>query len=278
MDPGPLGTLGVGMPFAMAAKQSPQPDREVVCLFGDGAFSLTGWDFETVVRFDLPFIGVVGNNSYMNQIRYGQIQKYGEERGDIGNKLGDVRYDEFAKMLGGYGEEVREPKDIRPALERARESRQAVADQRVDRPERVRARDHEPDDVQVGEARRMRKALDGVRVVDMTHVQAGPVCTQLLAWMGADVIKIEQPGTGDVTRTQLRDLPDVDSLYFTMLNGNKRSLTLNMKSDEGKEIFPKLLERSDVLVENFGPGVMDRLGFTVGAHPRDQPAASSSRR
>ena len=121
MDPGPLGTLGVGMPFAMAAKLA-RPDLEVVGLFGDGALSLTGWDFETMVRFDLPFIGVVGNNSYMNQIRYGQIQKYGEERGDVGNKLGDVKYDQFAKMLDGYGEEVREPKDIRPALERARES------------------------------------------------------------------------------------------------------------------------------------------------------------
>jgi acetolactate synthase-1/2/3 large subunit len=121
MDPGPLGTLGVGVPFAMAAKLA-RPDREVVCLFGDGAFSLTGWDFETMVRFNLPFIGVVGNNSYMNQIRYGQIQKYGEERGDIGNKLGDVKYDLFAKMLGGYGEEVREPHEIAPALHRARES------------------------------------------------------------------------------------------------------------------------------------------------------------
>ena len=108
----------------------------------------------------------------------------------------------------------------------------------------------------------MRKALEGVRVVDMTHVQAGPVCTQLLAWMGADVIKIEQPGRGDVTRSQLRDLPDVDSLYFTMLNGNKRSVTLNMKSDEGKDVFSKLLRRSDIVVENFGPGVMDRLGYT----------------
>lgn len=121
MDPGPLGTLGVGMPFAMAAKLA-RPDREVVCLFGDGALSLTGWDFETMVRFDLPFIGVVGNNSYMNQIRYGQMQKYGKERGDVGNKLGDVKYDLFAKMLGGYGEEVNEPHEIRPALERARES------------------------------------------------------------------------------------------------------------------------------------------------------------
>src|SRR5437763_5142500 len=96
----------------------------------------------------------------------------------------------------------------------------------------------------------------------MTHVQAGPVCTQLLAWMGADVIKIEPPGRGDVTRSQLRDVPDVDSLYFTMLNGNKRSLTLNVKSDEGKAIFAQLLERSDVLVENFAPGALDRLGFT----------------
>lgn len=108
----------------------------------------------------------------------------------------------------------------------------------------------------------MSKALEGVRVVDMTHVQAGPVCTQLLAYMGADVIKIERPGGGDVTRSQLRDLPDVDSLYFTMLNANKRSLTLNMKSDEGKDVFTRLLECSDVVVENFGPGVMDRLGYT----------------
>ena len=121
MDPGPLGTLGVGVPFVLAAKQA-RPDKEVVALFGDGAFSLTGWDFETLVRFDLPFVGIVGNNSSMNQIRYGQIQKYGEGRGRVGNTLGDVRYDQFAKMLGGYGEEVRDPADIAPALQRARES------------------------------------------------------------------------------------------------------------------------------------------------------------
>ncbi len=108
----------------------------------------------------------------------------------------------------------------------------------------------------------MNKALEGIRVVDMTHVQAGPVCTQLLAWMGADVVKIEPPGRGDVTRTQLRDIPGVDSLYFTMLNCNKRSLTLNLKTDEGKQVFEELLRRSDVLVENFAPGAMDRLGFT----------------
>ncbi|GGN08605.1 acetolactate synthase I/II/III large subunit [Lentzea pudingi] len=121
MDPGPLGTLGVGIPFVLAAKLA-RPDKEVVALFGDGAFSLTGWDFETLVRYNLPFVGIVGNNSSMNQIRYGQAAKYGLERERVGNTLGDVKYDQFAKMLGGYGEEVRDPKDIGPALRRARES------------------------------------------------------------------------------------------------------------------------------------------------------------
>ncbi|MDT0320553.1 thiamine pyrophosphate-binding protein [Streptomyces millisiae] len=121
MDPGPLGTLGVGIPFVMAAKHA-RPEAEVVALFGDGAFSLTGWDFETLVRFDLPFVGIVGNNSSMNQIRYGQKAKYGDARERVGNTLGDVPFDQFARMLGGYGEEVRAPADIRPALERARES------------------------------------------------------------------------------------------------------------------------------------------------------------
>lgn len=107
-----------------------------------------------------------------------------------------------------------------------------------------------------------KKALDGVRVVDMTHVQSGPSCTQILAWLGADVIKIELPGRGDITRQQLCDVPDVDSLYFTMLNGNKRSLTLNTKTPQGKDIFTSLIRDCDVLVENFGPGVLDRQGFT----------------
>jgi formyl-CoA transferase len=107
----------------------------------------------------------------------------------------------------------------------------------------------------------MDKALAGVRVLDMTHVQSGPSCTQILAWLGADVIKVELPGRGDITRTQLRDIPEVDSLYFTMLNCNKRSLTLNLKTDKGKEIFAELIKRCDVIVENFGPGVLDRQGF-----------------
>ncbi len=106
------------------------------------------------------------------------------------------------------------------------------------------------------------KALDGVRILDMTHVQMGPSATQILAWFGADVIKVELPGRGDITRGQLRDLPDVDSLYFTMLNCNKRSITLNTKTEKGKQIFEALIQQCDVLVENFGPGAMDRQGFT----------------
>ena len=105
------------------------------------------------------------------------------------------------------------------------------------------------------------EALKGVRILDMTHVQAGPTCSQLLAWMGADVIKFEPP-QGDATRGQLRDVPGADSLYFTMLNCNKRSITVNMKSAEGKEVFVDLIKECDIVMENFGPGVLDRLGFT----------------
>src|ERR1700753_2627477 len=108
----------------------------------------------------------------------------------------------------------------------------------------------------------MSKPLEGIKIIDFTHVQAGPACTQLLAWLGADVIKVERPGSGDVTRNQLRDIPDADALYFTMLNSNKRSLTLDTKKPEGKEVLKKLIRESDVLVENFGPGALDRMGFS----------------
>ncbi len=108
----------------------------------------------------------------------------------------------------------------------------------------------------------MGKALDGVRILDFTHVQSGPTCTQLLAWFGADVIKVEKAGAGDVTREQLRDVPDADSLYFTMLNHNKRSITLDTKSEAGKKVLERLVKHCDVLVENFAPGALDRMGFT----------------
>ncbi len=108
----------------------------------------------------------------------------------------------------------------------------------------------------------MGKALDGVKILDFTHVQSGPTCTQLLAWFGADVIKVERAGAGDVTREQLRDVPNADSLYFTMLNHNKRSITLDTKSEQGKAVLERLIRRCDVLVENFAPGALDRMGFS----------------
>ena len=106
------------------------------------------------------------------------------------------------------------------------------------------------------------KALDDVTILDFTHVQSGPTCTQLLAWLGADVIKVERPGAGDATRKQLVDKPGADSLYFTMLNHNKRSLTLNAKHASGRQILERLVKTCDVLVENFAPGALDRMGFT----------------
>ena len=106
----------------------------------------------------------------------------------------------------------------------------------------------------------MSKALEGIRIIDMTHNQAGPACTQILAWLGADVIKLEEPGKGDVARTNMRD-QDSDSLFFLILNANKQSLTLNLKTEEGKELFKKVIEKADVLVENFSPGALDRLGL-----------------
>jgi acetolactate synthase I/II/III large subunit len=121
MDPGALGSLGVGTGFAIAAGLA-HPDKEVLCYYGDGAFSMTAFDIETANRFGVPYISVIGNNSAMNQIRYGQLAKYGEERGNVGNLLGDVPFGTFAQMLGGYGEEVRDPAQIAPALQRAREA------------------------------------------------------------------------------------------------------------------------------------------------------------
>ncbi|MFN0262910.1 formyl-CoA transferase [Tepidamorphus sp. 3E244] len=106
------------------------------------------------------------------------------------------------------------------------------------------------------------KALEGVKVLDFTHVQSGPTCTQLLAWFGADVIKVERPGVGDATRKQLIDVPGADSLYFTMLNHNKRSIEINSKDPAGKEVLTKLIETCDVMVENFAPGALDRMGFS----------------
>ena len=109
----------------------------------------------------------------------------------------------------------------------------------------------------------MGKALEGVRILDFTHVQSGPTCTQLLAWFGADVIKVERPGVGDITRGQLIDFKGADLLYFTMLNHNKRSITIDSKNKKGMEILERLVKACDVLVENFAPGALDRMGLTL---------------
>ncbi|KWW39287.1 thiamine pyrophosphate-dependent acetolactate synthase large subunit-like protein [Cupriavidus metallidurans] len=121
MDPGALGSLGVGTGFAIAAGVA-NPGKEVLCYYGDGSFGMTAFDMETANRFGVPYLAVIGNNSAMNQIRYGQLAKYGDDRGNVGNLLSDVPFSKFAEMLGGYGEEVREPGQIAGALQRGRES------------------------------------------------------------------------------------------------------------------------------------------------------------
>ncbi|HEY1299970.1 MAG TPA: formyl-CoA transferase [Stellaceae bacterium] len=117
----------------------------------------------------------------------------------------------------------------------------------------------------------MTKALDGIRIIDMTHNQAGPACAQILAFLGADVIKLEEPKGGDVARRNMRDRPDSDSLFFLLFNANKKSLTLNLKTGRGKELFRELIQKSDVLLENFGPGALDRLGFGFAALQQINP-------
>ena len=117
----------------------------------------------------------------------------------------------------------------------------------------------------------MSQALAGIRIIDMTHNQAGPACAQILAFLGADVIKLEEPKGGDVARRNMRDRPDSDSLFFLLFNANKRSLTLNLKTARGKELFKQLIAKSDVLLENFGPGALDRLGFGYDALAQINP-------
>ena len=117
----------------------------------------------------------------------------------------------------------------------------------------------------------MSQALKGIRVIDMTHNQAGPACTQVLAWFGAEVIKLEEPGKGDVARVNGRDIPDSDSLFFLSFNANKKSLALNLKKESGKEMFRRLIAKSDVLVENFSPGALDRMGLGYEALSKINP-------
>lgn len=104
--------------------------------------------------------------------------------------------------------------------------------------------------------------LQGIKVVDFTNVQSGPSCTQMLAWLGADVVKIERPGVGDATRSELQFNPDCPSYYFLQLNSDKKSLALDAATPDGKAILTKLIQEADIFVENLHPGAMDKLGFS----------------
>ncbi len=119
--------------------------------------------------------------------------------------------------------------------------------------------------------------LSGIRVVDLTRVIAGPFCTQLLADLGAEVIKVESPGRGDPVRGQ-GAIKDGLSWYYAQFNRNKKSITLDLYTEDGKEILADLIRRADVLVENFRPGVLDQMGFDPGPARGAQPGADHGQR
>ena len=272
LDVGTWGIMGIGMGFAVAAAVA--TGKPVIAIEGDSAFGFSGMEVETICRYNLPVCVVVFNN---NGVYRGTDVNAsgGARRGADG-----VRQERALRQADGGLRRRRRPRHHR-RTSWTRRLTEAVAS---GRPTLINAVIDETAGTESGritslnpQARRRRsnpqpthrrypheqtKPLDGIKIIDFTHVQAGPACTQMLAWFGADVIKVERPGSGDVTRSQLRDIPDVDALYFTMLNSNKRSLTLDTKTPEGKEVLEKLISESDVMVENFGPGALDRMGFT----------------
>ena len=279
IDVGTWGVMGIGMGYSIAA--AVETGHPVLAVEGDSAFGFSGMEVETICRYQLPICIVIFNND-------------GIYRGtDVNGGGADPATDRVRQRLAlrqddGSLRRRRRQCHLARRTEARRQRRdgfrQADADQRRDRSGgRLRERPHRQpqsakrsekeiidfnpfDPARAGEtdtvrSKTMTKALKGVRILDFTHVQSGPTCTQLLAWFGADVIKVERPGVGDITRGQLQDIPNVDSLYFTMLNHNKRSITLDTKNPKGKEVLTALIKSCDVLVENFGPGVLDRMGF-----------------
>ena len=292
MDPGALGSLGVGTGFAMASKLV-HPDKEVLCYYGDGSFGMTAFDMETANRFGAPYVAVIGNNSAMNQIRYGQISKYGEERGDVGNLLGDVPFSKFAEMLGwlrrGGARGVGDRAGAAACPRGGARLRQVGGRQHLGGPARVRAGHPQPDHVQVaasavfavpagdhhrqeegsfhgqGTRRRAYPGHDARAVGAHLHAACSPGSAPTCSRSSA-------PGVGDATRGPAARLPDVDSLYFTMLNHNKRSITLNTKTDRGKAD----LQAPHRGVRRAGGELRPRRarshGVLLGADPGDQPA------
>ncbi len=269
LDVGTWGVMGIGMGFAIAA--AVETGKPVLAIEGDSAFGFSGMEVETICRYNLPVCVVVFNND-------------GIYRGDGVNTGGGAdpattafvagaRYDKMIEGFGGVGVNVTTPDELKRAVDAAMDSGRPTLINAVIDP----AAGSESGNIGNLNPRRpcprkapwrrkeqhnMSKALDGVRILDFTHVQSGPTCTQLLAWFGADVIKVERPGVGDITRGQLRDIPDVDSLYFTMLNHNKRSITIDARNPDGKHVLEELVKTCDVMVENFAPGALDRMGFT----------------
>ena len=289
IDVGTWGIMGVGMGYCVAA--AVVTGQQVIAVEGDSAFGFSGMETETICRYNLPVCIVIMNNNGVYR---------GDEKNPTGGTdpsplvfVKDARYEKLMEAFGGVGAHVKTPDELRKRdgrgdpLARGRRSstrsstraaaRRAAASRVSIRPRR-RNRDDGPltpalsphagrgcpkaGEGRLSNGRTMGKALDGVRILDFTHVQSGPTCTQLLAWLGADVIKVERAGEGDITRGQLRDIPDVDSLYFTMLNHNKRSITVDAKKPKGKAVLESLVKHCDVLVENFAPGALDRMGLT----------------
>ena len=288
LDVGTWGVMGIGMGYAIAA--AIETGKPVLAVEGDSAFGFSGMEVETICRYNLPVCIVIFNNNGI--YRGTDVNPTGGPDVAPTVFVKGSRYDKMMEAFGGVGVNVDDAGRTEARRQRGDGFRQADPDQRGDRSGgRLRKRPHrQPQSAKRAEeeidrhsragghqrrhrscmlvqeqttirSKTMTKALKGVRILDFTHVQSGPTCTQLLAWFGADVIKVERPGVGDITRGQLQDVPNVDSLYFTMLNHNKRSITLDTKNPKGKEVLTALIKSCDVLVENFGPGVLDRMGF-----------------
>ena len=285
LDVGTWGVMGIGMGTAIAA--AVETGKPVLAVEGDSAFGFSGMEVETICRYDLPICIVIFNNNGI--YRGTDVNSAGADPATTVFVKGS-RYDKMMEAFGGTGVNATSPDELKRAVNAAMDSgKPTLINAVIDPAAGSRERPHrQPQPAKRAEeeitaldkrgrspapflpalagpdtrrSKTMTKALNGVRILDFTHVQSGPTCTQLLAWFGADVIKVERPGVGDITRGQLQDIPNVDSLYFTMLNHNKRSITLDTKNPKGKEVLTALIKTCDVLVENFGPGVLDRMGF-----------------
>jgi hypothetical protein len=242
LDVGTWGIMGIGMGFAVAA--AVVTGKPVIAIEGDSAFGFSGMEVETICRYNLPICVIVFNNNGV--YRGTDVNRAG---GDVAPTVfvKNARYDMLMEAFGGVGVNATTADELAEGAGRGRRFGKptlinAVIDEtagtesgRITSLNPPRARRSNPKHPRRNHM--SNKPLNGIKIIDFTHVQAGPACTQMLAWFGADVIKVERPGAGDVTRSQLRDIPNVDALYFTMLNSNKRSLTLDTKQPEGKRCW-----------------------------------------